>query len=63
MQFVVYYIICCVCVQGTRKVIVSTNIAETSVTIRGVKHVVDCGRVKTKYAQVFLLVKLCFFSS
>jgi len=36
-------------VQGSRKVIVSTNIAETSVTIRGIKHVVDCGRVKAKY--------------
>jgi len=33
-------------------VIISTNIAETSVTIRGVKHVVDCGRVKAKYASV-----------
>ena len=31
-----------------RKVIVSTNIGETSITIPGVRHVIDCGRVKTK---------------
>ncbi|PWW71601.1 P-loop containing nucleoside triphosphate hydrolase protein [Tuber magnatum] len=32
----------------TRKVILSTNIAETSVTVPGVCYVVDCGKVKTK---------------
>ena len=32
----------------TRKVILSTNIAETSVTIPGVKYVVDTGYVKAK---------------
>ena len=32
----------------TRKVIVSTNIAETSVTIPGVRHVVDGGKEKVK---------------
>jgi ATP-dependent RNA helicase DHX33 len=31
-----------------RKVIVSTNIGETSITIPGIRHVIDCGRVKTK---------------
>lgn len=31
-----------------RKVILATNIAETSVTVSGVRHVVDCGQVKTK---------------
>lgn len=33
---------------GHRKIILSTNIAETSLTIRGVKYVVDSGRVKQK---------------
>ncbi|XP_070188791.1 ATP-dependent RNA helicase DHX33-like [Littorina saxatilis] len=33
---------------GHRKVVVSTNIAETSVTISGIKYVIDCGRVKAK---------------
>ncbi|KAK7491290.1 hypothetical protein BaRGS_00017391 [Batillaria attramentaria] len=33
---------------GTRKVVVSTNIAETSVTISGIKYVIDSGRVKAK---------------
>ncbi|KAK8155553.1 pre-mRNA-splicing factor ATP-dependent RNA helicase PRP16 [Phyllosticta citribraziliensis] len=32
----------------TRKVILSTNIAETSVTVPGVRHVVDCGKSKVK---------------
>lgn len=31
-----------------RKVILATNIAETSVTVSGVRYVVDCGKVKTK---------------
>lgn len=33
---------------NTRKVILATNIAETSVTIPGVKFVVDCGLAKEK---------------
>lgn len=31
-----------------RKVVISTNIAETSLTVSGVKYVVDCGFVKMK---------------
>ncbi|OAL54875.1 P-loop containing nucleoside triphosphate hydrolase protein [Pyrenochaeta sp. DS3sAY3a] len=32
----------------TRKVILATNIAETSVTVPGVRYVVDCGKSKVK---------------
>ncbi|KAL0228004.1 hypothetical protein RCL1_004147 [Eukaryota sp. TZLM3-RCL] len=33
---------------GERKIVVSTNIAETSLTVDGVKYVVDCGYYKCK---------------
>ncbi|KAM0575926.1 hypothetical protein D7B24_008809 [Verticillium nonalfalfae] len=32
----------------TRKVVLATNIAETSVTVPGVRYVVDCGKAKVK---------------
>lgn len=32
----------------TRKIVLSTNIAETSVTVSGVRYVVDCGKAKMK---------------
>lgn len=32
----------------TRKVVLATNIAETSVTVSGVRYVVDCGKSKVK---------------
>ena len=31
-----------------RKIILSTNIAETSVTLEGIRYVVDCGKHKTE---------------
>ena len=34
-----------------RKVILSTNIAESSVTIQGIKYVVDTGMVKIRVSQ------------
>ena len=34
---------------GSRLCVVATNVAETSLTIPGVKYVVDCGKVKTKH--------------
>ncbi|XP_042242788.1 probable ATP-dependent RNA helicase DHX35 [Homarus americanus] len=34
---------------GVRKVIVATNIAETSVTIPGIVYVIDCGFVKVRW--------------
>lgn len=32
----------------TRKIVLATNIAETSVTVSGVRFVIDCGKAKTK---------------
>lgn len=47
---------CVVCVQvfrpppaGARLCVVATNVAETSLTIPGIKYVVDCGRVKKRF--------------
>ncbi|XP_062274104.1 probable ATP-dependent RNA helicase DHX37 [Scomber scombrus] len=34
---------------GTRLCVVATNVAETSLTIPGIKYVVDCGRVKKRF--------------
>ena len=31
---------------GTRVVVVATNVAETSLTIPGIRYVIDCGRAK-----------------
>jgi len=35
-------------VSFTRKIVLATNIAETSVTVPGVRYVVDCGKAKVK---------------
>lgn len=35
--------------EGTRLCVISTNVAETSLTIPGIKYVVDSGRQKTKF--------------
>lgn len=32
--------------EGARLVVVATNVAETSLTIPGIRYVIDCGRVK-----------------
>lgn len=37
---------------GKRKVILSTNVAETSLTISGIKHVVDSGMVKARFVAM-----------
>ena len=34
--------------EGTRLCVVATNIAETSLTIPGIKYVVDCGKAKER---------------
>lgn len=36
---------------GSRLVVVATNVAETSLTIPGIRYVVDCGRAKEVLAQ------------
>ncbi|XP_069880986.1 probable ATP-dependent RNA helicase DHX37 [Dipodomys merriami] len=35
--------------EGARLCVVATNVAETSLTIPGIKYVVDCGKVKKRY--------------
>ena len=40
--------VCMFSLQNCRKVVVATNIAETSITISGIRHVIDSGMVKAK---------------
>jgi ATP-dependent RNA helicase DHX37/DHR1 len=46
---------------GCRLVIVSTNVAETSLTIPGIRYVVDCGRAK-EVGPFFLLAVLLIYN-
>lgn len=46
-------------IQGHRKVVLATNIAETSLTIPGVRVVIDSGKVKTRYA-ILLFHRRCY---
>jgi len=51
--------------EGTRRVVISTNIAETSLTIPGIRHVIDSGRVKQKQYNTgsgMQLLKICWCS-
>ena len=41
---------------GSRLVVVATNVAETSLTIPGIRYVIDCGRAKE--VRLFLYVKV-----
>jgi ATP-dependent RNA helicase DHX37/DHR1 len=40
---------------GSRLVVVSTNVAETSLTIPGIRYVVDCGRAKEVSLTLYLI--------
>lgn len=44
--------------EGTRKCIVSTNIAETSLTVDGILYVIDTGYVKMKVREIVHLFSL-----
>lgn len=38
--------------EDSRLVVVATNVAETSLTIPGIRYVVDCGRAKEVWATL-----------
>ncbi len=43
-------------VYGKRRVVVSTNVAETSLTVEGVRHVIDSGYIKLSYWNPYLQI-------
>jgi HrpA-like RNA helicase len=43
--------------EGTRLCIVATNVAETSVTIPGIRYVVDAGKVKEVWTRMSGMVR------
>jgi len=52
--------------EGVRKCVVSTNIAETSITIDGIRFIVDSGKVRIamnclKFLDVTFIVVLRYF--
>lgn len=49
--------------EGARKCIVSTNIAETSLTVDGILYVIDSGYCKMKVFLGLNSPSLCFFSA